>query len=686
MLIRQSWMLLGTLACGLTAASAGAQVGAPIRYTTAEAPPEAPAALLARPEDARAWTHEMVFETGSINRAVLARQDADLDKIPGMPSRIGVVHEAAANSQPMMLGGAWGQWTPLPGGANIWRARLRSSDALRVRLHIVGLRLPPGGSLTIQGTSDGPAWNAINAKDLTADEATGFWTPSLFGDTVNIEYLSPSTATVGPLGVITQVAHIYRDGALQAQKATGSGDDSSSCNLNALCESRTTGLRDGVARIELIDSGQAYLCSGAFLNDNDATSETPWFLTANHCVPNQAVALTVEAFLKYTARSCDDSTAVSLGSVATMKGADFIAGASDVDGPDTTLIRFKTAAPKGTALLGWSLTRPTPTASGQSGKVMWIHHPHGSFQRVTFGDIVAAPSPRCEDTPESDYLYTRQARGTTEPGSSGSPLFDEGGNVVGVLSALCGNSDNACQPSQFTVIFGFFGKAYAQLNLSSILQPQADDQYEQNDTIAKAAKLPSAGGTFSLQLLDAFDFFAITVDRIAILDVHATLQNPGAALKMKVLLGKLNVSGTIGPVQEAEAHFRVRPGRYIIEIDRSGATGGPYQLDLAYSSASDVNTDGKVDLTDLIDVLNNWGDKCRAVTADCPDINGDGLVNTLDLKQVLLEYGYVRKQYSAKAWNEAMTSLYNDTILPAEDTRTPKQKINDLLRLKGIKP
>ena len=115
-------------------------------------------------------------------------------------------------------------------------------------------------------------------------------------------------------------------------------------------------------------------------------------------------------------------------------------------------------------LLGWD-ARKMPPASAVS-----IHHPQGEEKRIsresdaTFFDLY--PDPSAPVDPDSHIQVPDWDEGTTEGGSSGSPLFDESTRrVVGQLHgglAACGND----QPDWYGAMWRSF-----ELGLADILDP-----------------------------------------------------------------------------------------------------------------------------------------------------------------------------------------------------------------------
>src|SRR5262249_37653839 len=155
-----------------------------------------------------------------------------------------------------------------------------------------------------------------------------------------------------------------------------------------------------------------------------------------HCIENQTVASTLEFFWFYQTSSCN-GPAPSVSDVPhTGGGADRLAGST---GSDFAFLRLKHPAPAGVFFLGWSLDQPT-----QGETLTCIHHPDGSFKRISFGNLYNS---------NSDFWAVQWFSGVTEGGSSGSPLLNANHQVIGQLNGGFNGPGSACDdpsaPDQF---------------------------------------------------------------------------------------------------------------------------------------------------------------------------------------------------------------------------------------------
>lgn len=129
---------------------------------------------------------------------------------------------------------------------------------------------------------------------------------------------------------------------------------------------------------------------------------------------------------------------------------------------DFALFEIEETIPKkfNVFLAGWS------TIGEPKSPLVGIHHPSGDFKKLSIyeGNLTATCWDECPE--REHWRIERWTRGTTEPGSSGSPLFDQEHYVVGQLhggSAACWNKNGYD-------IYGSFNASW-DLGLSSYLDP-----------------------------------------------------------------------------------------------------------------------------------------------------------------------------------------------------------------------
>lgn len=328
------------------------------------------------------------------------------------------------------------QWTVLPDGWSIWSAEVGSQGALGMRIHIESLRLPNGARIIVYD----PAKPEPDPEPVTTQYMRGrteVWTATLFADRAIVECQLPPGADPKTVSfVISGVSHLY------ALPIEGANLKAGSCHNDVSCYSSYAEQASGVARIAFVDGGNTRVCTGCLLGGNDSSES--FFLTANHCVYDQAIASTIEYYWFYQTSSCN-GPAPSLGSATrTSGGADLLATSNN---NDFSFMRLRQRAPSGASPLNWSTSGPS-----SSEALACIHHPTGSYKRISFGNSIGA---------NANFWGVRWDSGATEPGSSGSPLLNGDHQVIGQLNAgFNGSAGSSCTDPTAPDQFGRFDLTY----------------------------------------------------------------------------------------------------------------------------------------------------------------------------------------------------------------------------------
>ena len=350
----------------------------------------------------------------------------------GRPLAIGFGRDVPAGSQSVALAAL--PWQTLADGSRAARLTVTSLGAEAVR---VALQLPAAASevsvrFTGNGQVFGPVAGSIIAEDTVRHGV--YWSPTLEGSVATLELQASAAAKLdGIVLTIPRLSHHLLTGvALKQSSAKTVADIGSSgaCNIDVKCVTpqSTAFVNSTKAVAEIVftqESGDTYLCSGTLLNDL-ATSGTPYFFTANHCINSATAARTMNTYWFFDATSCGDRSIPPYVQQAT--GATMLARSEDWD---WALVRLVAPPPAGTFFSAW---RAEPVPGGATVSV--VHHPSGDLKKWAQGS-----SPGYESFSDgSSFIQAVYTQGTTEGGSSGAGLvtFNATGGYYEVRGGLFG--------------------------------------------------------------------------------------------------------------------------------------------------------------------------------------------------------------------------------------------------------
>jgi len=337
-------------------------------------------------------------------------------------------------------------------GGLIWTAAIHSDDAAGLRVHFTDLSLPEGFELWIysmNGVVRGPYTGA------GPNDNGDFWSHTVGGPDAVLQLHGPVKTAAGmqPSFSISEIGHLGHGAALK-----------SFCSFNEYCvengecynTSAVSDPKNAIAHMQFVERRRLYFCSGGLLNSS-LNPGTPYFLTANHCLSDNTVAATLEAFFQFAidcgSTACPDYRYINapstLGSTvrATNETSDF------------TLLELSQDPPAGSAFMGWT----TDPVVGTGASLYRISHPGGAPQAYSQHDEWIPPVV-CNGWPRGEWIYTQDQVGATEGGSSGSPVVNSSGQVVGQLSGGCGyDVYNTCNNIDNSTVDGAFAAYYDQV-------------------------------------------------------------------------------------------------------------------------------------------------------------------------------------------------------------------------------
>ncbi|MDB5282887.1 MAG: lysyl endopeptidase [Bacteroidota bacterium] len=351
-----------------------------------------------------------------------------------------------------------GSWTELPEG-RVWRVKITSNGALGLLPLFENLYLPPGATLHAYMPGHEEVKGAFTAYNTP--EPRAFATGLVHGQTCILEYFEPAFQRGKGILEMEKISHAYRwVDPLNGEAKSGSA----SCEVNSVC-SEGDNWRDqirSVVRIDITDQSGHGFCSGAMIN-NVRQDCTPYVMSAQHCTEGGVTTAEFAQWtfdFNYAAGTCN-GTAGPLNQeiIGCKKIADSEDGGGG-RGSDFLLLLLNSSPPSSFNVFysGWDRSGNIP----QSG--VGIHHPEGDILKISTY-TTPANSATWGDTAQDTHWQvfwttTTHGHGVSEPGSSGSPMYNESGLLVGHLTG----GSSCCTVGGCSSLFGgplspdFYGK------------------------------------------------------------------------------------------------------------------------------------------------------------------------------------------------------------------------------------
>jgi PKD repeat protein len=386
----------------------------------------------------------MEFSKPDLEQLMIEDQINAESKFPG-PERMGI-------SIPVQLDlNNSGTWESLPDGSLIWRLKIKIADALALGVYYDQFFLPAGSKLFLYNDAGTQVIGAFTSQNNP--ESGLFATEFIQGDIVTLEYYEPAGTTEEAIISISEVAYAYRFVYFISDE--GLRDQSLPCMINVACEEGIgwENQKKGIARLSIKIGYYYYWCSGSLIN-NTSNNRTPYLLTAEHCGEGaNASDLNQWIFyFNYQSATCTGNYGPSSNTTTgcSLKSRDPLTG---FDGSDWELVQLNSTPPAsyGVYYNGWNRTN-TPADSG-----VCLHHPAGDIKKVSTYLNPMISSTWWNGTPSHwRVTWSETANGLSimEGGSSGSPVFDQDGLIMGDLSG--GYQSNSCEnPSP-----AWFGKVW----------------------------------------------------------------------------------------------------------------------------------------------------------------------------------------------------------------------------------
>ena len=381
----------------------------------------------------------------------MLKEDAIVDSMKDAPYRFGKGFEVNYTLKD-------GAWISTDGG-RLWSMNFESKGAISINFIFNNLYLPEGAELYIGNASGTMLYGPLKHKDNT--ESDFFMTDLIEGDDVTVYLFEPSDQKGNSRLTIERVIHAYRGNIPPNVSKLKAYGDGMGCHIDVVCNPEWKTESNAIALILFPIGDETFTCSGALLNNEGFN---PYLLTAFHCVDTDSNHGTLSPTEKsnvaqwlfrfhFTRNICNGN---SFTNSISCNGATFRAAWQPTDFALLELNRNQIPyeGENRVSFLGWDRSGATsPNGTG-------IHHPRGDVMKITFDyHAISSYSDKMSWTdgtisPANTHWSVGLDSGTAEGGSSGSPLFNSAGRVIGQLHG----GDNRCAP--VTKYYGRFDKSW----------------------------------------------------------------------------------------------------------------------------------------------------------------------------------------------------------------------------------
>jgi len=320
-----------------------------------------------------------------------------------------------------------GKWTELANGEKLWQLLVSGKDIDAINVYLSEVNLTGNDELFIYC----PDPDQRKVHLTTKNQSKRFGTSLFKSDKIIIEFLSDK---------IKELPFVIREIGLFKSGEDRDFGNAAWCEISVNCPEGDDykKIKNSVSRILVKQESLLFWCTGSLIN-NTKKDKKPYLLTANHCGELSSEEDYADWVFDFNFESEDCDKPLFEPEKNTIYGSSLLAKApgSVNSFSDFKLVLLNDELPPqaGAFYVGWDRRNTAP----QNGA--GIHHPEGDIKMIsTYSDPLLSTN-YLNNNENTDGKYwrvvwsdTENGHGVTEGGSSGSPIYNSNGLLVGTLT------------------------------------------------------------------------------------------------------------------------------------------------------------------------------------------------------------------------------------------------------------
>lgn len=301
---------------------------------------------------------------------------------------------------------------------------IKAEKALNISAHFKDFNLSKKAVLSIY--TENEITDSVTAKENNENK---IWATRVYQNNIlNFVLKIPKSEKGLSNFTITQIGFGYKSYGAQF---FGSPGASASCNINVLCSQGNGWQNERNAVALLLVADGAGTCTGSLIM-NTCNTNSPYVLTANHCLEGNLNNWVFQ--YQYWSTTCtpnsgwhDDIQFNGCALRANNATSDF------------ALVQMNQTPSTGSGITyaGWNRSAVPATNTVE------IHHPASDLMKISL-DANPPVAISWPGIPGLTHWRAHFQQGTVQPGSSGSPLFDQNHRIIGQCHGDQNNAGNYC--------------------------------------------------------------------------------------------------------------------------------------------------------------------------------------------------------------------------------------------------